>query len=352
MVFLLIVVLVGISSGIEVKLVEAFPGLRFEKPIFLLESPLQEGRFYILEQRGVVKTVKGKEVEIFLDLRDRVVDGGEMGLLGMVFDPKRKDLFYVYYTDREMNSVVSRFRMKNTIRAERNSEMVILKVKQPFSNHNGGMIAFGPDGYLYIALGDGGSAGDPYNNAQNTNTLLGSILRIDVSKEPYGIPPDNPFVKGGGQKEIYAWGFRNPWRFSFDRETGELWVGDVGQNRWEEINVVERGGNYGWRCYEGFAPFNLEGCGPKENYRFPVHVYPLEDGNCAVIGGYAYRGQVEALKGWYIFGDYCSGRIWALREKKVRLLLDTELNISSFAEDNEGNLYVIDHGGKIYLLSD
>jgi len=351
MVLLLLVLL--ISSGYAVELKEAFPGLRFDRPVLVLEDPVERGRFYVVEQKGVVRTFRRGERKstVFVDIRDRVRSGGEMGLLGMAFHPDydKNGIFYLSYTDRDMFSVVSEFR--------EGRERVVLRVKQPYTNHNGGNIAFGPDGYLYIGFGDGGSAGDPLNHGQNTDTLLGAFLRIDVSGEPYRIPPDNPFRKGGGRPEVYAWGFRNPWRWSFDRETGELWVGDVGQDRWEEIDVVEKGGNYGWRCYEGNAPYRLEGCEPRELYTFPLYVYPLRKGNCSVIGGYVYRGRkIKELYGWYVFGDYCSGRIWALRRQggrvKVKLLLDTDLKISSFGEDRSGEIYVVDYAeGKVYLLS-
>jgi len=339
------------AHALELK--DVFPGMRFEKPVFLLEDPGERGRFYVVEQSGVVRTFRkgDRRSSVFVDIRDRVRSGGEMGLLGMAFHPDfpHNGVFYLSYTDKGMHSVVSEFRGGR--------ERVLLRVKQPYANHNGGHIAFGPDGYLYIGFGDGGSAGDPLNHGQNRNTLLGAILRIDVNGDPYAVPEDNPFAKGGGRPEIYAWGFRNPWRWSFDKETGDLWAGDVGQDRWEEIDVVEKGRNYGWRCYEGFAPYRLKSCGPRKSYTFPVHVYPLREGNCSVIGGYVYRGKrIRSLYGWYIFGDFCSGRIWALKRENgrvsVKLLLDTDLRISSFAEDGEGEIYVIDYaGGKIYMLS-
>lgn len=361
MVSFLVLLFFTFSFSLELKLHDVF-GMSFTKPVFMIESPVEKNRFYLLEQNGVIKTFKkgDKAAKVFLDLRDRVENGGEMGLLGMAFHPKfvENGYLFVYYTDKAMNSVVARFKALSAQKADPTSGKVILKLKQPFSNHNGGMIAFGPDGYLYVAFGDGGSAGDPYNHAQNVQTLLGSIIRIDVDRgDPYSVPSDNPFAKGSGKPEIYAWGLRNPWRFSFDRITGELWVGDVGQDRWEEINLVEKGKNYGWRCYEGNHPYNLEGCLSRDNYTFPVYEYPLRDGNCAVIGGYVYRGKrMKGLYGAYLFGDYCSGRIWALskigEEYKALLLLDASIRISSFAEDTEGNLYVLDLGGKVYLLGD
>ncbi len=333
----------------EVRLVEALGGTSFDRPLLILESPSEKDMFFVVEQGGVVWRVSGdgKIKEVFLDIKDRVRSGGEMGLLGMAFEPDFEKRPYVYlsYTDRAMYSVVSSMEVDTKRwKALKSTEKLILRVKQPYSNHNGGNIAFGADGCLYLGLGDGGSAGDPLNHAQNPKTLLGSMLRIDVSD------PGKPEV------EIFAIGLRNPWRWSFDRETGKLWAGDVGQDRWEEIDIIEEGKNYGWRCYEGLAPYNLEGCGPEEKYTFPVHVYPLRDGNCSVIGGYVYRGsELKGLYGWYVFGDFCSGRIWALRlegeQKEVKLLLDTDLMISSFGEDGDGNLYVIDHkGGKIYRI--
>jgi glucose/arabinose dehydrogenase len=214
------------------------------------------------------------------------------------------------------------------------------------------MLAFGPDGYLYIGMGDGGLAGDPGNRAQNREDLLGKILRINVDREtPYAIPPDNPFVVDGGRPEIYALGFRNPWRFSFDRQTGDLWAGDVGQDRWEEIDRVVKGGNYGWRIMEGnhcfFPPLFCR----KEGLALPVAEYALAGGRCSVIGGYVYRGkQHPALSGLYLFGDYCSGEIMTLRDGKVIVLLNTELRISSFGEDQDGELYVVDLRGGVYRL--
>ncbi len=341
-----------LSFALELK--DAFPYLRFKNPVLLLEDPIRKGVFYVVEQRGAVKvfSVNSKRSQLFIDIRDRVKSGGEMGLLGMAFHPEfeKNGRIFLSYTNKDMYSVISEL-------GPDKKEKIILKVKQPYSNHNGGHIVFGPDGYLYIGFGDGGSAGDPLNHAQNPQTLLGAILRIDVGKEgSYRIPPDNPFGEGEGRREIYAYGFRNPWRWSFDRKTGELWVGDVGQDRWEEINVVEKGKNYGWRCYEGFAPYKLEGCKEKDFYTFPIYSYPLKEGNCSIIGGYVYRGKlIKDLYGWYIFGDYCSGRIWALKRKpgniEVKLLFDTEFKISSFAEDRDGEIYVIDYkSGKIYKL--
>ncbi|NPA80309.1 MAG: PQQ-dependent sugar dehydrogenase [Thermotogae bacterium] len=350
-------------SFAKVRLVEAFEGARFNAPVFMLELPDDTGKFLIVQQQGVVRLVDGHAPSGrgILDIRRKVKFGGEMGLLGMALHPDypRKPYAYLYYIDRDMNSVLSEFRFRGHL-LDPKSERVLLKFKQPYSNHNGGMVAFGPDGYLYLALGDGGWAGDPHNNAQNTKNLLGSIIRIDVSGRPYSIPPDNPFASSKscatGCPELFAWGLRNPWRFSFDRETGTLWVADVGQDRWEEIDTVINGGNYGWRCYEGNHPYNLKGCKPKEHYIFPIYEYGHEEGNCSITGGYVYRGRaIPDLRGAYVFGDFCSGRIWALRLTErgpaVKLLVDTDLMIPSFAEGADGEIYVLDYRtGRIFKL--
>ncbi len=353
------------SGGVVLK--EMFGGRRFSNPVFMLESPTERGKFYVVQQMGLVRLVDSAsgKVKPVLDIRKKVKFGGEMGLLGMAFHPEfpRKPYVYLYYIDRKMNSVLSEFRFSDG-HIIPTSERVLLKIKQPYSNHNGGQLLFGPDHYLYLGLGDGGWAGDPHNNAQDTTTLLGALIRIDVDRRsgrrPYGIPSDNPFAKSGSCKsgcpEIYAWGLRNPWRFSFDRKSGTLWLADVGQDKWEEIDTIFGGGNYGWRCYEGNHPYNLKGCGPKSKYVFPVYEYGHSEGNCSITGGYVYRGKrIPDLYGAYVFGDFCSGRIWALRrtEKGYRaeLLMDTDLLIPSFAEDREGEIYVLDYrSGKIYRL--
>ena len=258
----------------------------------------------------------------FLDIRDRVSNrGSEEGLLGLAIDPHKDGQFYVYYSAANpRRSVVSRFSSGSKGQpaerkpADPGSELVILEVDQPYPNHNGGQIAFGPDGYLYVGLGDGGSAGDPLGNGQNTSTLLGSILRIDVSEchcsgQPYAIPPDNPFADGGGRSEIWAYGLRNPWRFSFDRQTGDLWTGDVGQNQWEEIDIIERGGNYGWNILEANHCFNPRNNCDDAGTIPPVWEYSLDGTPCSVIGGHVYRGNaIPWLRGTYIYGDFCSGK--------------------------------------------
>ena len=284
--------------------------------------------------------------------------GWEEGLLGLTLSPHNNRHLYIYYSAANpRRSVVSRFNYNKTVSP--NSELVILEVEQPYPNHNGGQLAFGPDGYLYIGLGDGGSAGDPQRNGQDTSTLLGTILRIDVSEataeQPYAIPSDNPFADGGGRPEIWAYGLRNPWRFSFDRETGELWAGDVGQNRWEEIDIIERGGNYGWNVLEGNHCFRPSEDCQQEGMIPPVWEYPLEDDACSVIGGYVYRGAaIPWLTGVYVYGDFCTGQVFGLRREGAdftnHLLADTGLRIASFGQDNDGELYLLSQGEGIFRL--
>ena len=287
--------------------------------------------------------------------------GWEEGLLGLALSPHNERRLFVHYSAANpRRSVVSRFSFSSS--ADPDSELVILEVEQPYPNHNGGQLAFGPDGYLYIGLGDGGSGGDPQRNGQDTSTLLGTILRIDVSdataEQPYAIPPDNPFADGGGRPEIWAYGLRNPWRFSFDRETGDLWAGDVGQNRWEEIDVIQRGGNYGWNAMEGNHCFRPPDNCRQEGMIPPVWEYPLEDDACSVIGGYVYRGAaIPWLTGVYVYGDFCTGQVFGLRYNdgavaEHKLLADAGLRIASFGQDNDGELYLLSQGEGIFRLAD
>ncbi len=354
------------ASG-EVSLERVFPRLGFERPLGLLQAPGRDDRWFVVEQRGTVlafaNDAHAARAEVFVDIRGRVEDGpNEAGLLGMAFHPdfSRNGQVFLSYTRRgsPLVSTVSRFISKDGGRTlEPRSEMVILSLAQPYGNHNGGNIAFGPDGMLYIGFGDGGAGGDPQRNGQNTATLLGTLLRIDVDgAAPYAVPPDNPFAAGGGRPEIYAWGLRNPWGWSFDQATGELWLADVGQGEWEEVNRVRRGGNYGWNIREGAGCFEADGCdatGLIEPLAAYSHAY-----GCSITGGHVYRGRrVPALDGAFIYGDYCSGRIWGLfpdgRDKPVaRLMLDTNFEISAFGQDGDGEVYVVDHGGGgIYRLA-
>lgn len=352
-----------------VKLEPAFPALSFERPVDLQHAPDGSNRLFVVEQEGVIRVFDNhpgaESAPVFLDIRDRVnSQGNEQGLLGLAFHPdfQQNGYFYVDYTAADPNrTVIARYHVDpaDSGRADPASETVLLEVPQPFSNHNGGQVAFGPDGMLYVAFGDGGSGGDPHENGQNPGTLLGSIIRIDVDQpsggRPYGIPSDNPFAGGenGARPEIYAYGLRNPWRFSFDPKTGRMWAGDVGQNTLEEIDVIEKGKNYGWNIMEAGSCYEpSEGC-DRSGLTLPVFQYGRDLGAC-VTGGYVYRGKrAPALAGKYIFADYTSGRIWALDDSgqpnpSTPVLLDTDLHVPSFGVDQNGELYVLAFDGKIY----
>jgi len=344
----------------------------FSQPLFVTNAHDKTNRLFVVEQGGRIKLIKGGAVQAlpFLDLHTIVSCCGERGLLGLAFHPAfaTNYKFYVNYTDINGNTVVAEYR-RNSLNPDRanGSGRVLLRVTQPYANHNGGMLAFGPDGYLYIGLGDGGSAGDPGNRAQNIGSLLGKILRIDVNHRTgtlqYGIPSTNPFVGRSGDDRIWSYGLRNPWRFSFDRTTGDLWIGDVGQDRYEEIDRSTRasgggrGRNYGWRVMEGRACYSPPtGCNTSGK-TMPLAVYSHTYG-CSVTGGYVYRGaQYPAMAGAYIFGDYCSGRIWAVvaggsATQTPRLLLDTSHAISSFGESEGHSLLMTDlASGEIFKLN-
>ena len=337
------------------------------QPLYLTHAGDGSGRLFVVEQVGRIRILtQGRLQPIsFLDISDVVLAGGERGLLGLAFHPNyaRSGRFFVSYTRRpDGATVVAEYRRGSTPDQADRQERIVLVVPQPFANHNGGMIAFGPDRALYIGRGDGGGRGDPDNRGQNPYDLLGKILRLDVDREaPYTIPADNPYAIGGGRPEVYAFGLRNPWRFSFDRETGALWVGDVGQYAWEEVDVIVRGGNYGWRRMEGTHCFLPQtDCGGPE-LKSPILEYGHESGRCSITGGYVYRGLNQPLlKGLYLYGDYCSGEIFGARvEPDMRpqigaphLLLRSGLRISSFGEDETGEVYVVDHGGGIYRIEE
>jgi glucose/arabinose dehydrogenase len=268
-------------------------------------------------------------------------------------------LFVNYTRLDDGATVLAEYRREGLNLQASTEERTLMVVPQPHANHNGGMVAFGPDGFLYIGRGDGGASGDPQNRAQNSAELLGKILRIDVDGAlPYAIPSDNPFAREGGRPEVFAYGVRNPWRFSFDRETGALWLADVGQHKWEEINVVTRGGNYGWRIMEGNHCFLPEKDCEVEGLSMPVSEYGHDQGRCSVTGGYVYRGwNLPALQGSYLFGDYCSGEVFAFpigngvaRGTEPRVLRKSGMKISSFGEDQTGEVYVVDHRGGLYRL--
>jgi len=328
-----------------------------DHPVYVTHAGDGSGRLFVVEQPGRIRIVKQGRLQDapFLDITEFVRYGGEQGLLGLAFHPSYKvnGRFVVNYVRRSDGStVIAEFQASSDPDRSQAVEKQLLVVSQPYPNHKGGMVEFGPDGFLYIALGDGGSGGDPGNRGQNTNELLGKLLRIDVDHgTPYAVPKDNPFFSGGGRPEIFAYGLRNPWRFSFDRQTGELWAADVGQHAWEEIDIVQRGGNYGWRVMEGthcFLP--RDGCA-RDGLVPPIAEYGHDKGRCSITGGYAYRGsRLPALRGAYLYGDFCSGEIFALMEGSQRIVLTTGLQIASFGQDQAGELYVVGHGGTIHRI--
>jgi uncharacterized protein (TIGR03437 family) len=339
----------------------------FQMPVDVRFPSDGSGRMFVVEQGGRIRIVKnGSSLAApFLDWRRKVTSGGERGLLGLAFPPGfgGKQYFYINYTDTQGASVISRLRVSgNADEADPDSEEVILRVAQPFSNHNGGNLAFGPDGFLYIGLGDGGGGGDPQNNGQRPDALLGKMLRIDVEsgQAPYRVPPDNPFVNNIGYRpEIWATGLRNPWRYSFDRETGDLWIADVGQNRAEEVNfqpASSRGGeNYGWNRMEGLQCFPAGSSCNRDGLTLPILEYTRQQG-ISVTGGYVYRGSRHpSLRGVYLYGDYGTGNIWAVQRQDGgwvnRLVLASGRTISAFGEDGNGELYLAHHGGEIYSIA-
>jgi glucose/arabinose dehydrogenase len=354
------------------SIVEAFPDLSFNRPVDLQHAGDGTDRIFVVEQRGVISVFDNDpdvtEKETFLDIESRVDDSSnEMGLLGLAFHPdfESNGYFYVNYTTSG-NTVISRFQVSESDvnQADSESEQEILTFEQTQNNHNGGQIAFGPDGYLYIASGDGGGSGDPDNNAQDPTNLLGAILRIDIDVQEngnqYGIPSDNPFVNNqdGYREEIYAWGLRNPWRFSFDFETGRLWAGDVGQSDWEVIHIVENGLNYGWNIIEGSHCYPPGSNCDTDGLEMPVYEYRWGENNTgrSITGGYVYHGQnLPGLNGHFIYGDFISGRIWALEHSDLENPVNSELahadfQISSFGVDQHGELYICGFDGKIHRL--
>jgi glucose/arabinose dehydrogenase len=357
------------------------PQIAFEEIARGLEKPTHiaddgRGRLFVVEQAGTIRIVENGRVlsEPFLDIRDRVVDSqGERGLFSIAFDPRYQDngVFYVDYTSSlgKLHSRISRFKRRDANHADPQSETVLLKIDQPYNNHNGGQLAFGPDGYLYIGMGDGGSANDPHGNGQNPAVLLGKLLRIDVSHETgsqrYAIPRDNPFAgKSKFRPEIWAYGLRNPWRYSFDAANGRLYLADVGQDLVEEIDVIEKGGNYGWNIIEGdiCTPGVNPSC-DKTGLKMPIHTYRHPAG-FSITGGFVYRGNaIPGLCGTYLYADYVTRKVWGLRYDGNKTTINTELigpnltekvirklrgspplpHISSFGEDRNHELYVTDH---------
>jgi glucose/arabinose dehydrogenase len=343
-------------------------------PVFVTSAPDGTGRLFIVEKTGTIRIYRNAHVLAapFLDISAAVSHGSEQGLLGLAFHPDfaTNHRLFVDFTNRSGNTVVREYRVSRSRpnRVDAATGRTILRINQPYSNHNGGMLAFGPDGDLYISAGDGGSAGDPGNRAQSISSLLGKILRIDVNRTSathrYRSPGTNPYVGRPGRNEIWQRGLRNPWRFSFDRATGALWIGDVGQNRYEEVDRAAasvggagRGVNWGWRVLEGFACYNPStGCSTSGRTP-PLLAYShATNGRCAITGGYVYRGSlVPALVGGYVYGDYCSGEIWvvpagATSPSHGTRLLDTSLLVSSFGEGGRGELFVCDLRGNLYKV--
>lgn len=335
------------------------------RPVGIVHAGDGSGRLFILEQAGVIRTIQNDQLlpEPFLDISGRVTCCSERGLLGLAFHPnfEQNGFFYINYTDLNGNTVIARFQViAGEDRGNPNSEIRLLEIGQPFRNHNGGGMAFGPDGYLYLGLGDGGSQGDPLGNAQNRDVLLGKLLRVDVGEgDFYSIPADNPFTQGGGAPEVWAYGLRNPWRFSFDRLTGDLYIGDVGQGTWEEIDYLPAGSpggtNFGWNYLEGMHAFSNLPQPEGEVLTDPVAEYSHNQG-ISVIGGVVYRGeQLPSMQGIYLFGDYGSGLIWGLFMDDVgtwqnAILFRIGGSITSFGEDESGEIYVADLSGHIFRL--
>ena len=333
-----------------------------DSPVDIQFPPDGSGRMFVLEQAGRIRVVVNGQLANtpFLDITGQVGSrGNEQGLLGLAFHPRYAENgnFYVNYTDTNGNTVIARFHAQGDA-ADPASESVLLRVDQPFANHNGGVLAFGPDGYLYAGLGDGGAADDPFGNGQKLGTLLGKILRIDLDHgDPYTIPADNPFGN-----EIWAYGLRNPWRISFDSGTGDLYIADVGQDVWEEIDFSGHnapGLNYGWKYFEGSHAY-IGRPAATEKMTYPVAEYSHNEGGCSVTGGYVYRG--AALPEWlgiYLYGDYCTGKLWGLIHStdpsgalnwRSQLLFETGLNITTFGRDPAGEIYVAGRNGTIYRL--
>lgn len=353
----------------------AFTNLSFNQPVALRQAPGDGNRWFVVEKSGVVRVFANDAAtmtsDVFVDINARVDPSGEGGLLGIAFHPGFPATPYVFVsytrTSSPLVSYISRFSSPdNGVTLDPGTEQVLFTVEQPFSNHNGGDLAFGPDGLLYASFGDGGSSNDPQGNGQNTSTLMGTIVRIDVdSASPFNIPPGNPFAGNGlctqgigaaPCPEIFAWGFRNPWRMSFDTVTGKLWTGDVGQGSWEEVDVVELGQNYGWDVREG-AHCHEPATGCAETTVDPITEYARGSGG-SVTGGYVYRGSsIADLVGWYVFGDFVTGTLYAVPEDSAigtapEIMDQTGLNISSFGQDVDGEIYVVNYGGSLHRVTD
>jgi glucose/arabinose dehydrogenase len=351
------------SQELELEIFES----GFTQPVAIENAG--DSRLFIVEQTGYIQVIDGS-IYNFLDIDARVRSGGERGLLGLAFHPDflTNGLFYVNYTQASGATRISKFNVmeSNALIGDPNSEEILLEISQPFSNHNGGDINFGPDGYLYIATGDGGSGGDPDDYGQNNQSLLGKMLRIDVDAgNPYAIPTNNPFVNDPSTlNEIWATGLRNPWRFNFDNETGDMWIGDVGQNEREEINYQAAnspgGEDYGWRCYEGNLAFNTDNCADSSSFQFPIfdYIHDGATGGFSVTGGGVYRGSdYPNFIGKYICADFATGNFWSIEltdnpNNSVELLGNQDISPSTFGFDQNGEMYVAGYGGAIYKVTD
>ena len=354
------------GGAVHFEVVQAFPGLSFERPVDLQAAPGPDSLLYVVEQAGKIWVLDPRAVpaekRLFLDIHEQVDDDtNEEGLLGLAFHPDfaRNGYFFLNYTTTDPDLTrIARWQVGPDGLPRLDSERILLTYAQPYWNHNGGGLAFGPDGYLYVAVGDGGSGGDPQGHGQDRSSLLGSVLRLDVdpdSSDGYRIPPDNPFVGNtqGWRPEIFAYGLRNPWRISFDPETGTLWTGDVGQNAYEEIDTLVAGGNYGWNRMEGYHCFSPEtGCDTTGLLK-PVWEYSHQVGS-SITGGYVYRGtRLPMLAGHYLFADFVTGRVEALPPgggAPVLLLQDYSLHVSSFGRDARGEIYLCAFDGYLYRL--
>lgn len=365
-----IILFYNCSVKSQTRIVNAFPNLSFSSPVDIQFPKDNTNRLFVVSQEGIIHVFENSaEVtasSVFLDIRDRVLFGGEQGLLGLAFHPNytSNGYFYLNYTkNNPRRTIISRFSVsedKNV--ADQNSELILLEVDQPYSNHNGGQISFGPDGYLYASFGDGGSGGDPENRAQNLSSLLGKILRFDVDNQEggknYSIPNDNPF-KGNTDniaEEIYAYGLRNVWRFSFD-EQNRLWAADVGQNKWEEVNIIEKGGNYGWKIMEGFHCYSPSTNCAQEGLVLPIWEYGHNaDGGYSITGGYVYSGKnAPELLNKYVYGDFITGNIWALdpTDSTNTFVSNFNARISTFGVDQNSDLYFADYNsGALFKFID
>jgi len=347
-------------SEIELTLAEVASG--FTQPVFL-DAPPGDGRLFVVDQPGTIEVFDNGEWNTFLDITSKVHFEREQGLLGLAFHPdfEQNRRFFVDYTNTGGTTIIEEYLVSETDPdvADPGSARVVLAVEQPAPNHNGGMITFGPDGYLYVAMGDGGGAGDPHGNGQNRNTLLGAILRIDVDEEPYGIPADNTFADGGGAPEIWGYGLRNPWRFSFDGDL--IYIADVGQGLWEEVDVADVtsvGLNFGWSVMEGNHCYAVSDCDPA-GLKLPILEYGHNNGDCSITGGYVYRGDaIQELGGVYFYGDYCTGRIGSFRlgddgiaeQRDWTGTLGPVPRLTSFGTDAHGELYLMSTDGRLLRI--